>query len=106
MNKKFKRIEPEAVVLIEGSFLTKYTIYIFCKERALDKHHSFWQFAHILSEALNNQIPEHSIDHFNIFEIVRNIYMCWPVLYPQITGGAVLPGDVVVKVSYRQSPEI
>ena len=32
--------------------------------------------------------------------------MCWPVLYPQITGGAVLPGDVVVKVSYRQSPEI
>ena len=25
LNKKFKRIEPEAVVLIEGSFLTKYT---------------------------------------------------------------------------------
>ena len=32
--------------------------------------------------------------------------MCWPVLYPQMTGGAVLPGDVVVKVSYRQSPKI
>ena len=25
LNKKSKRIEPEAVVLIEGSFLTKYT---------------------------------------------------------------------------------
>ena len=36
----------------------------------------------------------------------RDSYMCWPVLYPHITGGAVLPGDVVVKVSYRQSPKI
>ena len=35
----------------------------------------------------------------------RDSYMCWPVLYPHITGGAVLPGDVVVKVSYRQSPK-
>jgi len=37
-------------------------------------------------------------------KLLDGTYMCWPVLYPQITGGAVLPGDVVVKVSYRQSP--
>ena len=23
-------------------------------------------------------------------------YMCWPVLYPQITGGDRLPGEIVV----------
>ena len=27
------------------------------------------------------------------------MYMCWLVLYPQMTGGAVLPGVVTVKVS-------
>ena len=46
--------------------------------------------------------------HLTFFTAVNRIfsktYMCWPVLYPQMTGGAVLPGDVVVKVSYRQSP--
>lgn len=30
--------------------------------------------------------------------------LCWPVLYPQMVGGALFPGEVMVNVSMMQSP--
>ena len=32
------------------------------------------------------------------------ILLCWPVLYPQITGEPSLPGELIVNVSVKQSP--
>ena len=37
-------------------------------------------------------------------EVKNRILLCWPVLYPQITGEPSLPGELIVNVSVKQSP--